>query len=329
MRINKVIEKTGLSKRTIYYYIEEGFITPDSNPDNGYFDFTDTDVERLKFINSLRKADFSIKTIHIMLDHPQTAYVQVEKQIEKLKKEQILISEKIKSLKTLADKLPILVSDETFAKIVSDTQFPDENKISYKIKQTNVNLVSYYLWGPFVQNINMTEYRKYLWNRILMETENISTETLKTLKDHLYSLSGEELENEFVRRINHIEQIISLSKEDMDDYVTKAMDTIGKMLDNKTYIEQWKKNYHSNILPATLVYDSEFNTLVSELTDRFSKYYDNIHKCCKMIYDRLQMDSEKELKKKINDNLGGYIDLSANHNGEIAALLGTINNQSK
>ena len=324
MRINKVINKTGLSKRTIYYYIEEGFISPATNPENGYYDFTDKDVERLKFLNALRKADFSIKTIHIMLDYPQTAYVQVEKQIEKLKKEQILISEKIRSLKTLADKLPILVSDETFAKIVSDTQFPDENKISDKIKQTNVNLVSYYLWGPFVQKINMTEYRKYLWNRILDETQNISEETLKTLKNHLYSLGGEELEDEFIRRVNHIEQIISLTDNDMEDYVKYAMDAIDKMLDEEGYIKMWKENYYSNILPATLVYDSEFNSLVSELTDRFFIYHKNIHRCCKMIYDKLETEEGHVLKRKIEDCLEGHIDFSANHNGEIAALLGTL-----
>ena len=60
MKINEVVKKTGMTKRTIYFYIEEQFIKPQINYDNGYYIFTDADVERLLLLQQLRKADFSI-----------------------------------------------------------------------------------------------------------------------------------------------------------------------------------------------------------------------------------------------------------------------------
>lgn len=39
MRIKEVIQKTGLSRRTIQFYISQKLITPKEDPVNGYHDF--------------------------------------------------------------------------------------------------------------------------------------------------------------------------------------------------------------------------------------------------------------------------------------------------
>ena len=86
MKLGDVVKQTGLTKRTIYFYIEEHFLNPEINPANGYYNFSKEDVERLNVLKQLRKADFSIKDIQAMLKHPTTAYLYVQKQIETLKK---------------------------------------------------------------------------------------------------------------------------------------------------------------------------------------------------------------------------------------------------
>ena len=50
MRIQEVIRKTGLSRRTIYYYIGQKLITPDINKNNGYHIFSETDIQKLFLI---------------------------------------------------------------------------------------------------------------------------------------------------------------------------------------------------------------------------------------------------------------------------------------
>lgn len=39
MRLKEIIQKTGLNKRTIHFYIEEHFLTPKTDPSNGYYIF--------------------------------------------------------------------------------------------------------------------------------------------------------------------------------------------------------------------------------------------------------------------------------------------------
>ena len=67
MRIQEVVTKTGLQKRTIYFYIKEKMITPVICPENGYHDFSEEDVSHLIIIRKLRDAGLSladIRSIH-------------------------------------------------------------------------------------------------------------------------------------------------------------------------------------------------------------------------------------------------------------------------
>jgi DNA-binding transcriptional MerR regulator len=63
MKINEVMKETGLTKKAIYYYENEGLIRPQKDPDNNYRNYTEEDVRRLVVINVLRRMDVPIKAI--------------------------------------------------------------------------------------------------------------------------------------------------------------------------------------------------------------------------------------------------------------------------
>lgn len=63
MKINEVMKETGLTKKAIYYYENEGLIKPQKNPDNNYRNYTWEEVRTLIIINILRRLDVPIKTI--------------------------------------------------------------------------------------------------------------------------------------------------------------------------------------------------------------------------------------------------------------------------
>jgi|GEM_PF-1918303 Predicted transcriptional regulators len=63
MRINEAMKETGLTKKAIYYYENEGLIKPQKDPDNNYRNYTENDVRTLITINILRRFDIPIKTI--------------------------------------------------------------------------------------------------------------------------------------------------------------------------------------------------------------------------------------------------------------------------
>jgi DNA-binding transcriptional MerR regulator len=63
MKINEVMKETGLTKKAIYYYENEGLINPRKDPENNYRNYTKEEVRKLIIINILRRLDVPIKAI--------------------------------------------------------------------------------------------------------------------------------------------------------------------------------------------------------------------------------------------------------------------------
>jgi DNA-binding transcriptional MerR regulator len=68
MKINEVEAAVGVTKKNIRFYEEEGLLLPRRDAGNGYRDYSDSDVERLRRIKLLRKLDVPLAEIRRMLD---------------------------------------------------------------------------------------------------------------------------------------------------------------------------------------------------------------------------------------------------------------------
>ena len=76
MNAKKTEELTGISRRNLRFYEDQGLICPSRNPDNDYRDYTDEDVKALKTIRALRMLDIPLEEIR--------AYLKGEKTMEAL-----------------------------------------------------------------------------------------------------------------------------------------------------------------------------------------------------------------------------------------------------
>ena len=66
MKVKDVLERTGLTDRAVRLYIANGLVAPEcsrSYTGRNNYEFSEADVEVLKRIALLRKADFSIEQI--------------------------------------------------------------------------------------------------------------------------------------------------------------------------------------------------------------------------------------------------------------------------
>ena len=61
MTIKDAAERSGLSVKTVRYYANIGLVTPQKNETNGYREYENTDLAKLKFVGTARKFDFSIE----------------------------------------------------------------------------------------------------------------------------------------------------------------------------------------------------------------------------------------------------------------------------
>ena len=66
MRIHEVCQATGLTKKAINWYEEQGLIAVPTD-ENGYRDFQDADIQKLKEIGLLRSLGLSAKEIETVL----------------------------------------------------------------------------------------------------------------------------------------------------------------------------------------------------------------------------------------------------------------------
>lgn len=101
MKIKAVCEATGLTDRTIRYYIEEELISPfytENYLGRKTFDFSESDIRTLNDIAVLRKFGFSIADIQQMLLHPE-AIIPIAKQLQDRK--QVMIREEQQLLQVL------------------------------------------------------------------------------------------------------------------------------------------------------------------------------------------------------------------------------------
>ena len=88
MKIKAVCQATGLTDRTVRYYIEEGLIAPDYTENylgRRTFDFSERDIRQLDDIAVLRKFGFSVAEIREMLLHPEDT-LRIVEQLQSRKK---------------------------------------------------------------------------------------------------------------------------------------------------------------------------------------------------------------------------------------------------
>ncbi len=108
MKIKEVITKTGLTDRAIRLYIEKDLVKPEYDENyNGRksIDFSENDVEQLKNIALLRKADFSIQEIKALQEGGETAQITIKEYINR-------INERIQFSSEIIEKISTLVNEE-------------------------------------------------------------------------------------------------------------------------------------------------------------------------------------------------------------------------
>jgi len=302
--------------------MEEKLITPKADKRNGYYIFSNEDIEKLMIIQKLRKADFSINDIRSVMEHPNTAHFYLQKQIELLEKEQDLMNQKIDCLSRLNDQLPVNVGYQDLAETLQTMLFPNKNDNQKKSgKEDDAKLVTLYLWGSFLKDLPMTEYRQYLWEKVLKEMIKSNDSNILTLKKYLYSLPADKLDEGFAKRFEYMQGIIRLTPDDYGTYVNWMKVQVSKLLKSKKHLELWRTTYFSNTLPLTCLFDSPVSELISELSPSYSLYYKNIHTCCQELYLWLYTPEGQTVRSKLFETLEGYMNIEDHHHGELAAFV--------
>ena len=107
MNIGLASQQSGLPAKTIRYYEDIALIKPD-RAQNGYRDYSDNDVHRLRFLQRSRSLGFSIDECRLLLSLYEDEH-RASADVKSLAEDKISrIDQKIEELKTLRQTLSVL-----------------------------------------------------------------------------------------------------------------------------------------------------------------------------------------------------------------------------
>ena len=160
MRIQEVIKKTGLSRRTVYYYIDQKMISPVVDEHNGYHDFSEADIQKLFIIRKLREAGLSLADIRAILHKPRTTPFYLHKQLNALQSQMLTIQQTISEMDRLSGQLPVCQSLDQLAGMLADTDFCPEDPTRNQMESRDARLLAQYLWMAYLDT-PVTEYQQF------------------------------------------------------------------------------------------------------------------------------------------------------------------------
>ena len=106
MNAKQAEEKTGITRRNLRFYEDQGLIHPRRNPENDYRDYSEEDIEVLKKIRALRMLDVTLEDIASILKEEKPLKQVMAAQEEKLKQRRQELETAIRFCRELQANVP-------------------------------------------------------------------------------------------------------------------------------------------------------------------------------------------------------------------------------
>ena len=124
MFINEVEHLVGLSKKSIRYYEENGFLNPSRNKENDYRIYQEEDIRKLQVIKFLRELDVPIKDLKSLNEGALTLQECMTDRIQKIEQEE----NNYQKIKEMCQE--ISKSKESYQEIDITKYFQEVNKLN-------------------------------------------------------------------------------------------------------------------------------------------------------------------------------------------------------
>jgi Predicted transcriptional regulators len=298
MKISEVMAKTGLTKKAIRFYEDEGLVTPDINSQNNYREYSKGDVDRLIKISLLRQIDMSINDIKKLIDEPLSInevlkehLKKVEENIGRLQKSKILINGIINN--------GSVEDTEEFTKKLRSLrdciELEDKQKYGYIKRQLQRIFPGSYgrmiivHFSPFLNESIDTKEKESAWIEIVNYLDEAEDVKYPEEFEKIFSCITDEQIEEVSKRLNQrIRKMIDSSPEELDNYKKEIMESIRQMQESEEFKESHAKMWNMNV------------PLRRQLME--SGYYEKFVKNLKVISKDYQRYSE--IVDKLNNDLG-------------------------
>lgn len=323
MKMREFCEQTGMSKRTVHFYIKEGLLDPVQDPGNGYFEFSQEDAGRIGMIRSMRDAGFSIPQIRSLLQTPSTSVYYMNLRLKQVRREIAHLKDLEKSICYMQQNLPLHPSIMDLKLLIRNADIPQEKSVSVPDSSMEANdsaLVNRYLWENFLPDGPLSDYQEFLWSRINRYMTGPFEADYRLISTTLHSFSEEQIRDSFSGNRQIHDEVIRLTPVEYDDYIEKIKEAIDRFLDHPQAVSRWKRQYSGLTAPSARLYDSDMGRTMAELSPLFASYRTNAKAVCLMVYDWLQASAGNRMKDRMKRILGEYFDIDSCSHGQLLAM---------
>ncbi len=308
MKLQKILELTRLSKKAVYFYIKEGLIEPTKNIDNGYYEFSEEDLRKLKIIISLRNIGMSIQDIKDLFFYPTLTNFFIHRQINNIKKS---LYENISQLQTSYQLIEDIPANATPKNLEIPLDILERQKISNDLflekyfPNVDSRMIAILLCAPFT-DIESSEYHNFLWEKISNELELQLENNLSYLKKLIYLLTPEQIEKTSIEQYKFSKKIANITKEEFHIYEEELYNRCLELANNVELQKYWKLVYDPILIPTLHFFINKGSKLLGEYNPIFKRYSDNMDKIAQTVYMRIK---EEDVLEKLNLALDNKFDI--------------------
>ena len=317
MRIQEISKLTGLSKKTLHFYINEGLVSPKKS-ENNYYEFSEEDVTILKQIIVFRKAGLSIQTIKEVYDYPAATNFFLHRSFNELKQEIADKMMQLQNLEAILNTIPPNGTPVHVGNIPTDflKQIPDTGWINQMHPSVDERIIALLVLAPFM-DITVDEYKTYLWSKIISDLKYHLKDNTKIIARLIYSLNGPQIKEMSAFQFELMKGIAT--SDDVQVYVNHLIERIEQMCNDKELLEKWKLLYHPLLVPiANFLKTTTNNKRINQYNPLLDQCISKFNVIISVCMQKLQ---GTELEQRFKECIGEYINRREGSYSDLYILL--------
>lgn len=311
MNIREAMDFSKLTKKAIYFYINEKLVSPTRDETNGYYNFSENDLKTLKSIRILRELNVPIETISRMLKTPNLSPYYLHNHLDNEKKKLADLLHSTQKVQALVDNMSPKIDRQSLHEVLSSSENleidSEWQRLSLALPEREADIVAILVWRFFME-VPPNEYRNYLWGRIIEETDRQMKGPLSMLKWYMRLLNPSDIEVETAISYKRATAIAEAQKDKLDAFVDEIIEVCHKLVNEPKLQSYWKLEYESIIMPLLEFTSGRTGKLMAEYNPKYVTYFSNIQDCCVMARQRLLKGDDKKLYEQLLIELNGKFD---------------------
>lgn len=305
MKISEVMKLTGLTKRAIGFYEQEGLISPAVDQENSYRNFGPDEISRLMQISLLRQLDFSVSEIKKILNEPDQLREILTLHLEKIKHKMNQLETNKVLIEDLIQKAKPTLSPQEYTvklqKLKNALELEDQEKYGYMKRQLLrifpgvLGKILTLHFAPFLNEEIDTEEKKRAWLELIHFLDK--PEVIKYPDEYekaLAQMSEEDLEEMTQYNQARMDRLLKASEQEFEDIKAETMEAIKVSLAKESFQELHNKMKQVNEPIKKRMSEIGYYDLFIKNMCILSQDYDQYQKRLKRLNDELGLSYDSE-----------------------------------